>query len=91
MNARIIENVLQRAVSQPGDALFSMRCDCGYQLEQALQSIANGFDCFSIIQGKHHDILHQIITLFKVCLFFQFGTNGKREIIFNKVLIGYET
>jgi len=34
--------VLARTHSEclTGDALFSMRCDCGYQLEQALQSIA---------------------------------------------------
>ncbi len=24
-----------------GDALFSMRCDCGYQLQEALKRIAN--------------------------------------------------
>lgn len=35
--------VLARTHSEclTGDALFSMRCDCGYQLEQALQSIAD--------------------------------------------------
>lgn len=35
--------VLARTHSEclTGDALFSMRCDCGYQLEQALQSIAS--------------------------------------------------
>jgi len=35
--------VLARTHSEclTGDALFSMRCDCGYQLEQAMQSIAN--------------------------------------------------
>lgn len=35
--------VLARTHSEclTGDALFSMRCDCGYQLEQALQCIAN--------------------------------------------------
>jgi len=34
--------VLARAHSEclTGDALFSMRCDCGYQLEEALRSIA---------------------------------------------------
>jgi GTP cyclohydrolase II len=34
--------VLARTHSEclTGDALFSMRCDCGYQLEKALQSIA---------------------------------------------------
>lgn len=34
--------VLARTHSEclTGDALFSMRCDCGYQLEEALQSIA---------------------------------------------------
>jgi len=34
--------VLARTHSEclTGDALFSMRCDCGYQLEQAMQSIA---------------------------------------------------
>lgn len=34
--------VLLRAHSEclTGDALFSMRCDCGYQLEEALHSIA---------------------------------------------------
>lgn len=34
--------VLARTHSEclTGDALFSMRCDCGYQLEQALQCIA---------------------------------------------------
>ncbi|KZX81387.1 GTP cyclohydrolase II [Oleiphilus sp. HI0009] len=37
------EPVLGRTHSEclTGDGLFSMRCDCGYQLEQALQSIAN--------------------------------------------------
>lgn len=37
------EPVLARTHSEclTGDALFSMRCDCGYQLEQALQSIAD--------------------------------------------------
>jgi GTP cyclohydrolase II len=36
------EPVLTRAHSEclTGDALFSMRCDCGYQLEEALSSIA---------------------------------------------------
>jgi GTP cyclohydrolase II len=36
------EPVLARAHSEclTGDALFSMRCDCGYQLEEALSSIA---------------------------------------------------
>lgn len=36
------EPVLARTHSEclTGDGLFSMRCDCGYQLEQALQSIA---------------------------------------------------
>lgn len=36
------EPVLARTHSEclTGDALFSMRCDCGFQLEQALQSIA---------------------------------------------------
>lgn len=36
------EPVLARTHSEclTGDALFSMRCDCGYQLEQALKSIA---------------------------------------------------
>ena len=36
------EPVLARTHSEclTGDALFSMRCDCGYQLETALQSIA---------------------------------------------------
>ena len=36
--------VLARTHSEclTGDALFSMRCDCGYQLEQALQAIAEG-------------------------------------------------
>lgn len=35
--------VLARTHSEclTGDALFSMRCDCGYQLEQAMQSIAD--------------------------------------------------
>jgi GTP cyclohydrolase II len=35
--------VLARTHSEclTGDALFSMRCDCGYQLEQALKSIAD--------------------------------------------------
>lgn len=35
--------VLARTHSEclTGDALFSMRCDCGFQLEQALQSIAD--------------------------------------------------
>jgi GTP cyclohydrolase II len=37
------EPVLARTHSEclTGDALFSMRCDCGYQLEQAMQSIAD--------------------------------------------------
>ena len=37
------EPVLARTHSEclTGDALFSMRCDCGYQLEQALKSIAD--------------------------------------------------
>ncbi|WP_221795871.1 GTP cyclohydrolase II [Oceanobacter mangrovi] len=37
------EPVLARAHSEclTGDALFSMRCDCGYQLETALRSVAN--------------------------------------------------
>lgn len=36
------EPVLARTHSEclTGDALFSMRCDCGYQLEEALRSIA---------------------------------------------------
>lgn len=36
------EPVLARAHSEclTGDALFSMRCDCGYQLEEALRSVA---------------------------------------------------
>lgn len=36
------EPVLARAHSEclTGDALFSMRCDCGYQLETALSSVA---------------------------------------------------
>lgn len=36
------EPVLARAHSEclTGDALFSMRCDCGYQLEEALSSVA---------------------------------------------------
>ena len=36
------EPVLARTHSEclTGDALFSMRCDCGYQLEEALKSIA---------------------------------------------------
>ena len=36
------EPVLARVHSEclTGDALFSMRCDCGYQLEEALKSIA---------------------------------------------------
>jgi len=36
------EPVLARTHSEclTGDALFSMRCDCGYQLEQALATIA---------------------------------------------------
>ncbi len=35
--------VLARTHSEclTGDALFSMRCDCGYQLEQAMKSIAD--------------------------------------------------
>lgn len=37
------EPVLARTHSEclTGDALFSMRCDCGYQLEEALKSIAD--------------------------------------------------
>ncbi len=37
------EPVLARTHSEclTGDGLFSLRCDCGFQLEQALQSIAN--------------------------------------------------
>jgi GTP cyclohydrolase II len=37
------KSVLARTHSEclTGDALFSMRCDCGYQLEQAMQSIAD--------------------------------------------------
>jgi GTP cyclohydrolase II len=37
------EPVLARTHSEclTGDALFSMRCDCGYQLEEALRSIAH--------------------------------------------------
>lgn len=37
------EPVLLRAHSEclTGDALFSMRCDCGYQLEEALRSVAD--------------------------------------------------
>lgn len=36
------EPALARAHSEclTGDALFSMRCDCGYQLEEALRSVA---------------------------------------------------
>ena len=36
------EPVLARAHSEclTGDALFSMRCDCGYQLEEALRAVA---------------------------------------------------
>ena len=36
------EPVLARAHSEclTGDALFSMRCDCGYQLEEALRSVS---------------------------------------------------
>ncbi len=36
------EPVLLRAHSEclTGDALFSMRCDCGYQLEEALRSVS---------------------------------------------------
>lgn len=36
------EPVLARAHSEclTGDALFSMRCDCGFQLEEALRSVA---------------------------------------------------
>ncbi len=37
------EPVLARTHSEclTGDALFSMRCDCGYQLEQAMKNIAS--------------------------------------------------
>lgn len=45
------EPVLARTHSEclTGDALFSMRCDCGFQLEEALRSIAEkGRGCCSI-------------------------------------------
>ncbi len=45
------EPVLLRAHSEclTGDALFSMRCDCGYQLEEALRSVSEAGRASSLV------------------------------------------
>ena len=57
--------VLARAHSEclTGDALFSMRCDCGYQLEEALRAVAEAGRCVVLYlrqEGRGIGLLNKI-------------------------------
>lgn len=59
------EPVLARAHSEclTGDALFSMRCDCGYQLEEALRAVAaanHGVVLYLRQEGRGIGLLNKI-------------------------------
>lgn len=59
------EPVLTRVHSEclTGDALFSLRCDCGFQLEAALQKIAehgNGILLYHRQEGRNIGLLNKI-------------------------------
>ncbi|MEX0632059.1 hypothetical protein M8494_08625 [Serratia ureilytica] len=59
--------VLARVHSEclTGDALFSLRCDCGFQLEAALEQIAEeaAAFCFIIAEGRNIGLLNKIPRL----------------------------